>query len=105
MNLPFLFAILRSETTLSRVRALCPSFDEPLELDESDESLSDPLEPDEPVPCKSKIKIGIVSNIEIVIRLNLPEPDELERFRFCKLLLFGNENEIGLRGGGAGGEA
>lgn len=49
MNLPFLFAILRSETTLSRVRGLCPSFDDPLELDESDESLSEPLEPDEPV--------------------------------------------------------
>lgn len=55
-NLPFLFAILRSDTTLSRVRALCPSFDDPLELDESDESLSDPLEPDEPFPCELKKK-------------------------------------------------
>lgn len=38
-------------------------------------------------------------------KIYLPEPDELERFRFCKLLLFGNANEIGLRGGGGGGEA
>lgn len=57
--LPFLFAILRSETTLSRVRDLCPSFDDPLELDESVESLSDPLEPDEPVPCATEIKISM----------------------------------------------
>lgn len=70
-------------TILSRDRSLLvwPLREDALELDESDEPLSDALESDE------------------------PEPDELDRFRFCKLLLFGNENEIGLRGGGGGGEA
>lgn len=49
--LPFLFAILRSVTTLSRDRSLlaCPLRDDSLELDESDEPLSDALESDEPV--------------------------------------------------------
>lgn len=47
--IPFLLASLRSLITLSRERGLCPFLDDDaLELDESDDPLSDPLESDEP---------------------------------------------------------
>lgn len=48
--LPFLLASLRSLIILSRERGLCPfRDDDSLELDESDESLPDALESDEPI--------------------------------------------------------
>lgn len=79
--IPFLLANFRSLIILSRERDLCPFRDEDsLELDESDEPESEALESDE------------------------PEPDELERFFFRRLFVDAIENEIGFRGGGAGGD-
>lgn len=57
ISLPFLLASFRSLITLSRERALCPFRDEDsLELDESDEPLSDALESDEPVSLRKMTK-------------------------------------------------
>lgn len=54
MKLPFLLASFRSLITLSRERALWPfRDDDSLELDESDEPLSDALESDEPMRISS----------------------------------------------------
>lgn len=81
MHLPFLLASFLSLIILSRERALWPFRDEDsLELDESDEPESEALESDE------------------------PDPEELERFFFRKLFVDAIENEIGFRGGGAGGD-
>lgn len=53
--IPFLLASRRSLMTLSRERGLCPfRDDDSLELDESDEPLSDALESDEPFPYVPK---------------------------------------------------
>lgn len=48
-DLLFLLASLRSLMILSRERGLCPFRDDSLELDESDEPLSEALESDDPL--------------------------------------------------------
>lgn len=54
-------------------------------------------------PCQSHIH---TNNFKFnSSRDKLPDPDELERFFFRRLLFVAIENEIGLRGGGGGGEA
>lgn len=59
MGIPLLLASLRSLMILSRERGLCPfRDDDSLELDESDEPLSDALESDEPIRIQRKNKIG-----------------------------------------------
>lgn len=68
--IPFLLASLRSLITLSRERGLCPfRDDDALELDESDDPLSDPLESDEPVfKNQSKRKMCIHNKLEKLSR-------------------------------------
>lgn len=53
---------------------------------------------------KRKKSIPELSRLN-AIKLAIPEPEELDRFRFCNVLFLGNANEIGLRGCGGGGEA
>lgn len=79
--------------------------DELLELDEYDDALSDALESDEPNRIeRKKNRIDQFAEFRIEKEFKyLPEPDELDRF-FFRRLLPAIENEIGLRGAGGGGD-
>lgn len=76
-----------------------------LELDEYDVPLSDALESDEPEwnTMKTLNKLSQKKNLTIKQINYIPEPDELDRF-FFRRLLPAIENEIGLRGAGGGGD-
>ena len=50
-------------------------------------------------PCQT-----VSSSVIMKILFFSPEPDELERFFFRRLLVEAIENEIGFRGGGGGGD-
>lgn len=105
--IPFLLIAFRSVKSLSRDRDEClfeTLCDELLELDEYDDPLSDALESDEPDQNENEKKSVNYACARRSIQLfHLPEPDELERFFFRKLLP-AMENDIGfLIGGGGGG--
>lgn len=63
--IPFLLANFRSLITLSRERGLCPfRDDDSLELDESDEPLSEALESDEPIIYSNRKHVSVRLNFK-----------------------------------------